>query len=64
MHAKPVVLLDPDGHFAGLLDWVRDAAGRGFLRPEALDRLVVATTVAEALDACGAPAGVVRAQEG
>ncbi len=64
MHAKPVVLLDPDGHFAGLLDWVRDAAGRGFLRPEALGRLVVATTVAEALDACAAPAGVVRAQEG
>ena len=63
MHAKPVVLLDPEGHFTGLLDWVRGAAGRGFLRPEALGRLVVATTVAEALDACGA-AAVVRAQEG
>jgi uncharacterized protein (TIGR00730 family) len=55
MHAKPVVLLDPDGHFAGLLDWVRDAAGRGFLRPAAFETLVVTTSVADALEACAAP---------
>jgi uncharacterized protein (TIGR00730 family) len=55
MHAKPVVLLDPDGHYAGLLEWVRGLGERGFVRPEALERLVVVTDVAEALDACAAP---------
>jgi uncharacterized protein (TIGR00730 family) len=58
MHAKPVVLLDPDGHYAGLLDWVREIGGRGFVRPEAISRLVVATDVAEALDACAKPVDV------
>jgi uncharacterized protein (TIGR00730 family) len=53
MHSKPVVLLDPDGHYAGLLDWVYGLGDRGFVRPEAIARLVVATDVAEALDACG-----------
>ncbi len=56
MHAKPVVLLDPDGHWAGLLDWVRDAAARGFVTPDALARLTVTTRVGEALDACAPPA--------
>jgi uncharacterized protein (TIGR00730 family) len=55
MHAKPVVLLDPDGHYTGLLEWVDGVAGRGFIRPEALTRLVVVTDVSEALDACAAP---------
>ena len=36
MHAKPVVLLDPDGHYAGLLEWVRGLVERGFVRPEAI----------------------------
>jgi uncharacterized protein (TIGR00730 family) len=53
MHAKPVVLLDPDGHWTGLLDWVRDLGERGFVQPQALAHLRVTTTVAEALDACG-----------
>ena len=30
LHAKPVVLLDPDGHWAGLLEWVRGIAGQRF----------------------------------
>jgi uncharacterized protein (TIGR00730 family) len=62
MHTKPVVLLDPDGHYAGLLDWVREIGGRGFVRPEAISRLVVATDVAEALDACAKPVDVARPQ--
>jgi len=57
MHAKPVVLLDPDGHYAGLLDWVRGLADRGFVRPHALARLVVTTDVTSALDACAAAEG-------
>ena len=52
MHAKPVVVLDPDGHYTGLLDWVRGLAAQGFVRPEALSRLVVTTDVPSALDAC------------
>jgi uncharacterized protein (TIGR00730 family) len=62
MHAKPVVVLDPDGHYAGLLSWVRQLGERGFVRPEAVQRLVVATGVAEALDACAEPVDVSRSQ--
>ena len=62
MHAKPVVVLDPDGHYAGLLAWVRELAERGFVRAEAIERLVVATEVAEALDACATPVDTSRAQ--
>lgn len=52
LHVKPVVLLDPDGHWTGLLEWVRGLVGRGFVVPAAVDRLVVTTDVAAALDAC------------
>jgi uncharacterized protein (TIGR00730 family) len=52
LHTKPVVLLDPDCHFGGLLEWLRTVADAGFARPAALDRLVVTTTVGAALDAC------------
>ena len=55
LHAKPVVLLDPDGHWTGLLAWVRDLAAQGFVDAGALRRLVVTTEVAAALDACAAP---------
>lgn len=52
LHDKPVVLLDPDDHWTGLLDWVRGLGDRGFVTPDALGRLVVTTDVAAALDAC------------
>jgi uncharacterized protein (TIGR00730 family) len=55
MHAKPVVLLDPHGHYTGLLRWVEELHDRGFVLPSAIERLVVATTVDAALDACAAP---------
>ena len=51
MHAKPVVLLDPDGFYSGLLAWLGGLAERGFVRPEALALLVVVPTVTTALDA-------------
>jgi uncharacterized protein (TIGR00730 family) len=60
MHAKPVVLLDPDGHYAGLLDWVRGLVAKGFVRPEAVARLIVTTDVEAALDACTTPVDVPR----
>ncbi|GAF50803.1 hypothetical protein RW1_096_00080 [Rhodococcus wratislaviensis NBRC 100605] len=52
MHEKPVVLLDPHGHYTGLLDWLDGLRGGGFVAQRALDRLLVRTDVAEALDAC------------
>jgi uncharacterized protein (TIGR00730 family) len=60
LHAKPVVLLDPDGHYTGLLDWVRGLVDSRFVRPEALARLVVTVDVDSALDACAAPVDMPR----
>ncbi len=50
MHAKPVVLLDPDGFYDGLRDWLEGLVSRGFVRAEALAMLAVARTVAAAFD--------------
>jgi uncharacterized protein (TIGR00730 family) len=52
MHTKPVVLLDPDGHYAGLLDWLDGLRRRGFLSSAGLAGLVVTTEVEAALQAC------------
>ena len=51
LHTKPVVLLDVDGFYTPLLDWVRNLVPPGFVRAEALGSLLVVHTVAEALDA-------------
>jgi uncharacterized protein (TIGR00730 family) len=51
LHPKPVVLLDVDGFYAPLLDWIRGLVPAGFVRAEAVEYLVIAHTVAEALDA-------------
>lgn len=55
LHAKPVVLLDPDGHYDGLLAWLEGLRGTGFASDRGLDHLVVTRDVNAALDAC-APA--------
>ncbi|SNS88858.1 TIGR00730 family Rossman fold protein [Rhodococcoides kyotonense] len=52
MHDKPVVLLDPVDHFAGLLAWIDSLSTTGFVQQRALDALARTTTVTEALDAC------------
>ena len=52
MHDKPVVLLDPDGHYDGLLQWVHRLGEVGFLHDGALARITVVTDVDSALDAC------------
>lgn len=51
LHAKPVVLLNVDGFYSGLLDWLRGLGPTGFARVEALDLLVVADSVDAAFDA-------------
>ncbi|MDQ2706220.1 MAG: TIGR00730 family Rossman fold protein [Actinomycetota bacterium] len=52
LHTKPVVLLDPGGHYSGLLGWLRGVVDAGFAHRGALDLLVVTTDVDAALDAC------------
>ena len=51
MHAKPVVVLDPDGVYAPLRAQVDRLVDGGFVRPASRDSLRWATGVAEALDA-------------
>lgn len=52
MHDKPLVLLDPLGHYDGLLSWLRGLVETGYVSPAAMDRLIVVSDVAAALDAC------------
>lgn len=55
MHDKPVVVLDPGGHYDGLLRWLDDLVAPGYVGRGALDRLLVVSDVQAALDLC-APA--------
>ena len=52
MHDKPVVLLDPDGHYDGLRTWLDGLVDTGYVNPAALDRLLVVGDVEAALDLC------------
>lgn len=51
MHAKPVVVLDPDGFYAPLWAWLEDLERRGFVRRAAMDTVLRVSTVGDALDA-------------
>ena len=55
MHAKPVVVLDPDDFYAPLWTWLDSLTERGFVRRSALDSLVLARTVPAALTAAAPP---------
>lgn len=50
MHAKPIVMLDPNGHYDGLMDWVKTLLQTKFVSQYGLDLMRVARTVDEALD--------------
>ena len=52
MHAKPVVLLDPDGHYDGLRSWLDTLVPAGYVSASALERLQVATDIEDALSLC------------
>ncbi|KAA8967694.1 TIGR00730 family Rossman fold protein [Mycobacterium sp.] len=52
LHDKPVVMLDPGGHFDGLRAWLNGLIERGYVSAAALDRLVVVDEVNAALTAC------------
>jgi uncharacterized protein (TIGR00730 family) len=51
MHTKPMVLVDTDGFYRPLLDWLGTITDQTFLKPAGLDLLTVTPTVAAALDA-------------
>ena len=50
LHTKPMVLVDADGFYRPLLDWLGTLAERTFLKPAGLDLLMVADSVPAALD--------------
>lgn len=52
MHDKPVVLLDPQGHFTDLLTWLASLVSSGYVAQSALDRLQVVDSLDAALRAC------------
>jgi len=51
MHAKPIVLIDADGFYEGLITWLLGLAADRFIRAEALAVLRAVRSVDEALDA-------------
>ncbi|KEI43286.1 TIGR00730 family Rossman fold protein [Saccharopolyspora rectivirgula] len=52
MHDKPVVVLDPDGHYKGMFTWLEGLVESGFASQHSLDVLQLVTDVDAALDAC------------
>lgn len=52
MHDKPLVLLDPHGHYDGLRHWLDSLVTTGYVSRSALDRLAVAHDIDAALDLC------------
>ncbi|RZU50111.1 hypothetical protein EV385_1876 [Krasilnikovia cinnamomea] len=51
LHRKPIVLLDPEGFYEGLMNWLAGLAGTEFMRWAALKQITVADSIPAALDA-------------
>jgi uncharacterized protein (TIGR00730 family) len=51
VHAKPIVLLDTAGFYAGLTGWLAGLVPAGFVRAEALEMVTVAADVGAAFEA-------------
>jgi uncharacterized protein (TIGR00730 family) len=49
-HAKPFVLLNTDGFWNGLIDFVDHITSSGFMSPERREQLLIASTIGEAID--------------
>jgi len=50
LHRKPIVLLDPDGFYDGLLSWLSALADTEFVRRPALERVTVVSSIPAAFD--------------
>ncbi|MGN6335895.1 TIGR00730 family Rossman fold protein [Mycobacterium sp.] len=55
LHSKPIVLLDPFGHYEGLWTWLCGLLDTGYVSQAAMDRVMLVDKVSAALEAC-APA--------
>lgn len=51
LHDKPVILLDADGFYSGLLAWLQGLEAAGFVTAKGMAKVHVVTTVDEVLDA-------------
>jgi predicted Rossmann-fold nucleotide-binding protein len=51
LHRKPIVLLDPDGFYTGLLSWLGELAEGAFVRQAALAQVTVVRSIPAAFDA-------------
>lgn len=52
MHDKPMVMLDPHGHYDGLRRWLESLVLTGYVAQAALDSLAVTDSIGAALDLC------------
>ncbi|WP_231997339.1 TIGR00730 family Rossman fold protein [Mycobacterium sp. 1245111.1] len=52
VHDKPLVMLDPGGHYDVLLAWLAGLVDSGYVSQIAMDRLAVVDKVAAAVAAC------------
>ena len=57
MHHKPVVVLDPLGHYEGLWIWLNGLLDKGYVTDAAMARLVLVDKVGAAIEACAPPDG-------
>jgi uncharacterized protein (TIGR00730 family) len=51
VHRRPIVLLDPDGFYDGLVTWLNSLVATKFVRAGAMDTVLVARSIPDALDA-------------
>jgi uncharacterized protein (TIGR00730 family) len=51
LHDKPLVVLDPHGHYRGLFAWLDELSSAGFVGRPALDRVTVTADLAAAFAA-------------
>ncbi len=51
VHHKPIVVLDPDGFYDGLMTWLNGLVATKFVRASAMDTVLIARSVPDALDA-------------
>jgi uncharacterized protein (TIGR00730 family) len=58
LHRKPIVLVDPDGFYSGLMAWLGALAETEFVRHAALEQVTVVGSVPAALDAIEAALAV------
>ena len=49
VHGKPVILLNLDGFYTPLIDWLRNCTDAGFVRPKVWEQLHVVDTIADAI---------------